>query len=111
MAIYRMYTGEDGRTHIEPTPLAQHPELTNLEQVAGVYLRTRADEAMAPHPAPERRWIFIVAGAMEVRPAHLAEGVRLVPGDIVRITDTTGEGHATTFSGGCTFAVLPLGNA
>ena len=27
MGIYRMYTGDDGQTHIEETSLATHPEL------------------------------------------------------------------------------------
>jgi len=108
LAIYRMYTGADGHTRIEETPLAAHPDLTQLEAVKGIYLRTRPDEHMEPHPAPEHRWLVVLSGFMEVAPANGKGGVRLGPGDIVRISDVSGSGHSTTFIGNCVFAVMPI---
>ena len=108
MAIFRMYTGDDGHSHIEELSLAEHPELTQLDPTRGVYLRTRPDERMEPHSAPEHRWLVIVSGAMEMAPANGIGGRRLVPGDIIRITDVTGTGHSTTFHDNCTFAVMPI---
>ena len=107
MAIFRMYTGDDGHTHIEETPLAEHPDLSELEATKGVYLRTRQDEYMEPHPAPELRWLVVISGIMEVTPAH-EPARRLGPGDIVRISDVPGTGHATTFIAQCPFAVMPI---
>lgn len=108
MAIYRMYTGTDGHTHIEETPLADHPDLKNLETVKGIYLRTRPDEHMEPHPAPEHRWLVVLSGTMEMTPAVGRGGVRLGAGDIIRISDVSGTGHATTFRDNCVFAVMPM---
>jgi hypothetical protein len=107
MAIYRMYTGDDEHTHIEETPLADHSELMKLESTKGVYIRTRHDETMEAHPAPELRWLVVLSGIMEVTPVG-GTSVRLGPGDIVRITDVTGAGHATSFIDNCTFAVMPI---
>ena len=108
MAIYRMYTGSDNHTHIEETPLADYPELTELELTKGMYIRTRPDERMEAHPAPELRWLVVLSGVMEVTPATGGSVVRLGAGDIVRITDITGSGHMTSFIDNCTFAVMPI---
>ena len=107
MAIFRMYTGDDGDTHIEETPLADRPDLKEMEVTKGVYLRTRPDEHMEPHPAPELRWLVVISGVMVFTPAN-EPARRLGPGDIVRITDTSGTGHATTFMDNCVFAVMPI---
>ena len=108
MAIYRMYTGDDDHTHIEETPLAQNPDLMKIEATKGVYIRTRPDETMDPHPAPELRWLVVLSGVMEVTPAVGGASVALAAGDIVRITDVTGSGHSTRFIDNCTFAVMPI---
>jgi hypothetical protein len=112
LAIYRMYTGDDDHTHIEETPLADHPDLLKIETTKGVYIRSRPDETMEPHPAPELRWLVVLSGIMAVTPTTAlndpAATVRLGPGDIVRITDITGSGHATSFIDNCTFAVMPI---
>ena len=36
MGIYRMYTGDDGQTHIEEQSLADHPELANPRAVTNI---------------------------------------------------------------------------
>jgi hypothetical protein len=108
MSIYRMFTGDDNHTHIEETPLADYPDLMKLESTKGVYIRSRPDEAMEAHPAPELRWLVVLSGIMEVTPANSNDSVRFGPGDIVRITDVTGSGHATSFINDCTFAVMPI---
>ena len=108
MAIYRMYSGDDGHTHIEETPLASHPNLDKLEAVKGLYLRTRPDEYMEPHPAPEHRWLVVLSGFMEMAPADGSDGVRLGAGDIIRISDVEGTGHSTRFVDNCVFAVMPM---
>ena len=36
MGFSRLYTGDDGESHIEELDLASHPELTTLHQATGV---------------------------------------------------------------------------
>ena len=39
MGIYRMYTGDDGQTHIEETSLATHPELAEAVKTTTITFR------------------------------------------------------------------------
>ena len=107
MAIYRLYTGADRQSHIEETTLAEHPELGELEPLQGITLKRRGDERMEFHPAPERRWLVVVSGTIEIDPGN-GDARRFSAGDMVRITDTTGRGHGTTFIDDPVFAVLPI---
>ena len=50
---------------------------------------------------------MVTSGIKEVIPAH-EPARRLGPGDIVRIHDVTGTGHATSFIEGCVFAVMAI---
>ena len=50
---------------------------------------------------------MVIFGIMEVTPAH-EPARRLGPGDIVRISDVTGTGHATSFIEDCVFAVMAI---
>ena len=54
MGIYRMYTGNDGDTHIEESPLDAHPKLSNLQDVQGLKLqRTEGGRFLDWRPAPD----------------------------------------------------------
>ena len=39
MAIFRLYSGDDGESHMEELDLAAHPDLTNLHTAKGVVFR------------------------------------------------------------------------
>ena len=39
MAIFRLYTGEDGRTHLEELDLADHPGLTEPAATSSISFR------------------------------------------------------------------------
>ena len=55
MDISRLYTGEDGKTHIERMNLETHPELGTLQRAEGIQFRsTPAGHFMDWHPAPRR---------------------------------------------------------
>ena len=61
MGITRLYTGEDGQTHIEELDLASHPELTSLMTTKGVVFRSTApghfsDWHTAPRGSSSSRW-------------------------------------------------------
>jgi hypothetical protein len=107
MSIYEMYTGDDGATHIDELSMDSKPSLGELESVEGIYLRQRADEHMEAHPAPEERWLVVISGFMEMTPVG-GEPHRFGAGDIIRISDTTGTGHTTTFFDNPVYAVMPM---
>ena len=40
MAIYRLYTGDDGKSHMDELDLASQPDLTTLHGSTGVVFRS-----------------------------------------------------------------------
>ena len=81
MGTFRLYTGEDGQSHIETISLAEAPAWTQgvdttkisfQEQPVGNYLDW--------HPAPRRQFVIILSGQLEI---GLGDGTKHVfgPGD------------------------------
>ena len=71
MSIHRMYTGDDGQSHIEEL-LPDDPKLESLGRVSGCSLQiTEAGEFSDFHPAPRRRWLTILSGQIDI---ELADG-------------------------------------
>ena len=67
MGIYRLYTGNDGETHVEEIDLGKHPELLPVQKVAGIRLSPRQSGPASPfEPEPIRRWMCILSGKFEV---------------------------------------------
>ena len=110
MGTFRLYTGEDGQSHIETVMLAEAPAWTQgvdttqisfQEQPAGNYLDW--------HPAPRRQFVIILSGRLEI---GLGDGTKHVfgPGDARLVEDTTGQGHTTGVYGNqaCMTATIPL---
>lgn len=98
MGIYRMYPGDDGETHIEEMTLESHPHLQDPQPVEGLRLwRVEEGRFSDFHPAPDRRWMIILEGEVEI---GLGDGSlhRFGPGDIRLIEDITGHGHTTRFT-------------
>ncbi len=55
MAIYRLYSGGDGESHIEELDLASHPELTSPQATASITFREwPAGHFIDWHTAPRR---------------------------------------------------------
>ncbi len=99
MAIYRLYNGDDGQSHIEETDLASHPELTSPQNVSNITFREwPAGHFIDWHPAPRRQYLISLSGDIEV---GLGDGtvVRYKPGDARLVEDTTGQGHTTRVVG------------
>ncbi len=110
MGTFRLYTGEDGQSHIETISLAETPAWTQgvdstqisfQEQPAGNYLDW--------HPAPRRQFVIILSGRLEI---GLGDGSKHVfgPGDARLVEDITGQGHTTGVYGdeACVAATIPL---
>ena len=99
MAIYRLYTGDDGESHIEELDLASHPELGAGQDASTITFREwPAGHYIDWHPAPRRQYIITLSGQGEI---GLADGTlyRLGPGDVNLAEDLTGHGHTTRVIG------------
>ena len=100
MAVWRVYTGDDGLTHAEQieVPLIERPgggAVSRLLAGPGVMLRrTPPDYFIDWHPAPRRQFVITIAGRGEI---EVGDGTkrRFAPGDVFFAEDLTGEGHVT----------------
>jgi quercetin dioxygenase-like cupin family protein len=99
MRVYRLYTGKDGESHVEPLALSFAPsefgERTALQRANGVtFSRVEPGAFMDWHNAPRRQYVITLAGAVEI---GLGDGSvhRFGPGEGVLAEDLTGHGHTT----------------
>jgi hypothetical protein len=101
--ITRVYTGPDGRSHIEELDLPA-PEVragvTETEWLDALRVSVRSidkgsqGKTQPRHVAPRRHLSVILAGTLEVE-CSPEEIRRFGPGSLVLLEDTTGEGHLT----------------
>ena len=99
MEITRLYTGDDGQTHIEYVSLEDRPDLSELHAASGIAFRTQpAGHFIDWHPAPRRQYVITLSGEMEI---GLADGSihRFGPGHVTLAEDVTGKGHTTRVVG------------
>lgn len=118
-AIWRIYSGEDGQSHIEQVTLAMQPftdtegaygEATPLQSTGGITFRVSpAGYELSWHCAPRRQYSITLAGEAEI---EVGDGTvqRIGPGDVVLAEDLTGQGHITRGVGEAQrfYTVLPL---
>jgi quercetin dioxygenase-like cupin family protein len=110
MAIFRMYTGPDGKSHLEEQNLADHPVLRKPQAAEHiVFAQQPAGTFIDWHPAPRRQYVILISGELEI---GFGDGTvrRFGPGDARLVEDTTGQGHTTRFigTGPVITAVIPL---
>ena len=110
MGIFRLYSGDDGQSHIEELDLASHPELGSPQDVQDITFRLwPAGHFIDWHPAPRRQYLISISGEIEI---GLGDGttIRYEPGDARLVEDTTGQGHTTRVVGDqpSINAVIPL---
>lgn len=99
MSIMRLYTGADGRSHLEEVDLASHPELTTLQPTKGIVFRTSQPGYFSDwHNAPRRQFVITLTGEVEI---GLGDGTirRFGPGHVTLAEDLTGQGHTTRVVG------------
>ena len=95
MSFSRLYTGSDGKTHIEELSLGSHPNLTELHATAGIMFRSwEVGRVSDWHTAPRRQYVIAVSGQGEV---ELEDGSvhHFGPGHVTLAEDLTGKGHIT----------------
>jgi hypothetical protein len=99
MRLFRLYTGNDGQSHLEEIALAFAPggmgEVAPMQRATGVaFSRTPTGAFMDWHNAPRRQYVITLAGAVEI---GLGDGTvhRFGPGEGILAEDLTGKGHTT----------------
>ena len=98
VTVTRLYTGADGKTHVEEyeVPLEAQGAGTELSATVGVtslqFRRTNRDYNLDWHPAPRRQYVITLSGESEVE-LEGGRKIRLGPGNILLAEDTTGQGH------------------
>ena len=110
MAVFRMYTGDDGQTHLEEQSLDSHPALQSPQDTKHILFREMAAGTFIDwHPAPQRQYVIILSGELEI---GFGDGTlrRFGPGDARLVDDTAGQGHTTRAVGEAPVltAVVPL---
>jgi len=117
--IWRVYSGDDGQSHIAEVPLATKPfvdaegahgEGTPLQPATGISFRVSPPGYVLDwHCAPRRQYSISLSGAAEI---EVGDGTvaRVGPGDVVLAEDLTGRGHVTRVVGGepRVYAIVPL---
>ena len=112
MGTYRLYSGDDGQSHIETIDLAQTPSWTEGQDATTITFRAApVGNFQDWHPAPRRQYIVILSGQLEI---GLGDGSKqvFVPGDARLVEDITGQGHTTATHGNepCVTVTVPLAN-
>ena len=105
---FRVYTGDDGLSHIEESDLPFEAFLdtegawgdgTPMENAAGVTFRRNAPGYFLDwHCAPRRQYSIMLAGEAEIASSD-GTVVRCGRGSILLAEDLTGKGHTTRVVG------------
>ncbi|MEK7713915.1 MAG: hypothetical protein AAB387_00505 [candidate division NC10 bacterium] len=117
--IWRVYTGQDGQSHLVEMPLAMKPfvdvegahgEGTSMQAATGIIFRVSPPGyVLGWHCAPRRQYSISLSGTAEI---EVGDGTvaRLGPGDVVLAEDLTGRGHITRVVGDQPrfYAIVPL---
>ena len=100
----RVYTGEDGKSHIEEIdppfePFVDvegaHGDGTPMEAATGITIRRGAPGYFQDfHTAPRRQYTINLAGEIEIGTGD-GTVMRCGPGTVLLAEDLTGEGHTT----------------
>ena len=95
MIITRIYTGDDGQSHMEDFDLADHPNLESLLSVTSLVFRIHEPGRFSDwHRESWRNYIITLSGEGEI---GLGDGTahRIGPGRVMLVEDLTGQGHTT----------------
>lgn len=101
MKLVRIYTGDDGESHVEPMDQSEFPyaerDGTRTEPIpaASVQFAYRKPGFIDFHPAPRRQYMVYLTASVEI---GLGDGSSILmdPGDVLQAEDTTGRGHTST---------------
>ena len=117
--FWRVYSGDDGQSHVAELPLSMKPfvdvegahgQSSALQVASGIVFRVApAGYVLDWHCAPRRQYSISLSGTAEI---EVGDGTvaRVGPGDVVLAEDLTGQGHVTRVVGDQPrfYAVVPL---
>jgi quercetin dioxygenase-like cupin family protein len=117
--IWRVYSGDDGQSHLAQVVLPMKPfvdvegahgEAAPTQRVTGITFRVSPPGYVLDwHCAPRRQYSISLSGTAEI---EVGDGsiARVGPGDVVLAEDQTGQGHVTRVVGDQPrfYAVVPL---
>ncbi len=98
MKITRVYSGDDGESHLEDLEvelqdLGPIGRVSTWTEATGILFReTDGDYALDFHCAPRRQFVINLDAAVEI---EVGDGTRriLQPGEVLLAEDTSGRGH------------------
>lgn len=95
MQFYRLYTGNDGKSHFEELDQTQGSKHFSapLAMKTLVFKNDKnRDDLLGWHTAPRRQWCITLAGSVEI---GTGDGTikTFGPGDVFLAEDISGEGH------------------
>ena len=95
MQFFRLYSGDDGKSHFEDLQqtAASTYFLQNLPAKGLVFKNDlNREDLHGWHTAPRRQWCITLAGNVEI---GLGDGTKKTfgPGDVFLAEDVTGQGH------------------
>lgn len=109
-STYRMYTKPDGKAAWEAIDLDKAADWLKGIGVTQIRYSARPAGVLQDwHPAPQRQFVIILSGSLEI---GFEDGSKKVfgPGDARLVEDTTGKGHTTIALGNepCVTATIGL---
>ncbi|RFM26144.1 cupin domain-containing protein [Deminuibacter soli] len=85
---YKLYTGEDGHSHV----ISGYVEQLHLSEAIGIrFQETEAHSHYDWHTAPDLQYVITLTGTLEFTCKN--ECFTIHPGDVLIALDTTGSGH------------------
>ena len=110
MGTFRLYTGSDQQSHIEPIDLGKTKDWKDgLATTKITFSEWPVGRDIDWYPAPRRQFVIILSGRLEI---GLGDGTKQVfgAGDARLVEDTTGKGHTTRVVGNepVVTATIPL---
>jgi hypothetical protein len=95
MDIVRLFSGDDGQSHLEDLDPASRPDLMQVMKATSVRFRLDKPNTFVDwHNAPKKQWVITLMGEYEI---GLGDGSvrRFGPGTASLAMDSTGQGHTT----------------
>ena len=93
MKTFRLYTGNDGQSHIEPIDLERTPSWTKgLATTRIAFRESPVGNFIDWHPAPRRQYIVNLDDGVRIT-ASDGESRLIGAGEVLLVEDTTGKGH------------------
>ena len=103
MKVVRIYSGDDGESHVEefelPYEKVADSERTAMQSATGIQFRRAAPGTFHDfHLAPRRQYVITLEGQVEI---GLGDGSKHIfnAGDVELADDLTGHGHTTRVVG------------